>query len=186
MNEELLKAGKPKGQSSPQLSHTDFGFTDADLDKEVFINDGRVDGLTKNPSKSTYKLKDLIAHLKEIYCNKVGYQYMHINNKAERDWIRQRIENAEKFKPTKEQLIRTADRLCRDYCFTEFLNNTFSTSKRFGSEGCDSFISGLGAIVDHAADKKIEHIIIGMPHRGRLNTLYSVLKKPAVNILAEF
>lgn len=44
----------------------------------------------------------------------------------------------------------------------------------------------MGALVDHAADKKIEHIIIGMPHRGRLNTLYSVLKKPAVNILAEF
>lgn len=73
MNEELLKAGKPKGTSSPQLSHTDFGFTDADLDKEVFINDGRVEGITKNPLKSTWKLRDLIAHLKEIYCNKVGY-----------------------------------------------------------------------------------------------------------------
>lgn len=73
MNEELLKAGKPKGTSSPQLNHTDFGFTDADLDKEVFINDGRVEGITKNPLKSTWKLRDLIAHLKEIYCNKVGY-----------------------------------------------------------------------------------------------------------------
>lgn len=111
---------------------------------------------------------------------------MHLNNKTERDWIRARIENSEGFKPTKEQLIRTADRLCRDYAFTEFLNNTFSTSKRFGSEGCDSFISGLGALVDHAAELKIESVVIGMPHRGRLNTVYSVLKKPADNILAEF
>ena len=70
--------------------------------------------------------------------------------------------------------------------FTEFLNNTFSTSKRFGSEGCDSFISGLGALVDHAAELKMENVIIGMPHRGRLNALYSVLKKPADNILGEF
>lgn len=88
MNEELLKAGKPKGTSSPKLSHTDFGFSDADLEKEVFINDGRVEGITMNAKKSTWILKDLIAHLKKIYCNKVGYQFMHINNKAERDWIR--------------------------------------------------------------------------------------------------
>jgi 2-oxoglutarate dehydrogenase E1 component len=76
-------------------------------------------------------------------------------------------------------MLKTADRLCRDYVFSEFLKNTFSTAKRFGSEGCDSFIAGLGALVDKAANEKVEHIVFGMPHRGRLNTLFCVLKKPA-------
>lgn len=62
MSEELLKAGKPKFPTPPSLSHLDFGFTDDDLEKEVFINDGRCEGLT-NSAKSTWKLKDLIAHL---------------------------------------------------------------------------------------------------------------------------
>lgn len=72
MNEELLKAGKPK-IPPPSLSHLDFGFTNEDLDKDVFINDGRVVGLTNSTTKSTWKLKDLITHLEEIYCGKIGY-----------------------------------------------------------------------------------------------------------------
>jgi len=70
MNEELLKAGKPANASSPKLSHLDYGFTDEDLEKDVFIYDGRVEGVTKS-DKKTWKLKDLIAYLKEIYCEKV-------------------------------------------------------------------------------------------------------------------
>lgn len=64
MNEELLKAGKPKGTSSPQLHYSDFGFSKSDLNKEVFINDGRVEGLTNNKQKVSWKLSDLISHLK--------------------------------------------------------------------------------------------------------------------------
>ena len=70
MNEELLKAGKPASVSSPKLSHLDYGFTDEDLEKDVFIYDGRVEGVTKS-DKKTWKLKELIAYLKEIYCDKV-------------------------------------------------------------------------------------------------------------------
>lgn len=59
------------------------------------------------------------------------------------------------------------------------MKNTFTTAKRFGSEGCDSFISGLEAYVDECAKNNVEHVIIGMAHRGRINTLYNVVKKPA-------
>lgn len=95
MKDELLKLSKPLGMSHPRLSHTDFGFTNEDLDKVVFVNDGRVEGITNNSSKSSWKLGELIAYLKEVYSGKIGYQYMHIHNKAERDWIRNKIENKE-------------------------------------------------------------------------------------------
>ncbi|EGR28489.1 hypothetical protein IMG5_174430 [Ichthyophthirius multifiliis] len=185
MKDELAKAGKSKFQVEPKLSHKDYGFTDQDLNKEIYIKDNRILGIT-NTQKSSWILKDLLDTLKKIYCGKIGYQYLHLSNIDEKNWIRDQIENHDSFKPTPEQLRKTADRLCRDYSFVEFLNHHFSTSKRFGSEGCDSFISGLGALIDHAAEKKVEHVVIGMAHRGRLNMLFSVLKKPADNILAEF
>jgi len=76
--------------------------------------------------------------------------------------------------------------MCRDYMFVKFIKNAFPTAKRFGCEGCDTFISGLGSLVDYAADSGIENVILGMPHRGRLNILYSIMRKPASDILAEF
>ena len=103
MKDELQKAGKSHLQHEPKLSHKDYGFTDEDLEKDVYIKDSRILGLT-NSERSTWKLKDLIAHLKKIYCGKIGYQYLHINNVDERNWIRNRIENHESFKPTIEQL----------------------------------------------------------------------------------
>jgi len=70
--------------------------------------------------------------------------------------------------------------------FVKFVKNVFPTAKRFGCEGTDAFVSGLGAMVEYASEKGIENIILGMPHRGRLNVLYSILRKPARDMLAEF
>lgn len=70
--------------------------------------------------------------------------------------------------------------------FTNFLKNRFTTSKRFGIEGCDSVISGLNALVDRAAQHKVQRIVFGMPHRGRLNTLTNVLGKDEKDIFSEF
>jgi 2-oxoglutarate dehydrogenase E1 component len=76
--------------------------------------------------------------------------------------------------------------LIKNEAFNLFLKNKFNTSRRFGIEGCDSFISGLECLVDNAIEHGIEHIVIGMPHRGRLNTLANVLGKPREEIFAEF
>jgi 2-oxoglutarate dehydrogenase E1 component len=76
-------------------------------------------------------------------------------------------------------MLNTGRRLCRDYYFNEFVKKFFNNTKRFGSEGCDSFISGMEALIDEAAKSKVNDVVIGMAHRGRLSTLFNVIKKPA-------
>ncbi len=82
--------------------------------------------------------------------------------------------------------MSTLKTLTRSEVLTEFLKTKFTTSKRFGAEGCDAFVSGLETLAEKAAEYKMKHIIIGMPHRGRLNVLETVLEKSAESILAEF
>ena len=96
------------------------------------------------------------------------------------------IETSSFHSKTPEEKLRIFDTLAQNEHFSLFLKNTFSTSKRFGIEGSDTFISGLQALVDEAAKDKVEHILFGMAHRGRLNTLATVFKKPVEQIFAEF
>jgi 2-oxoglutarate dehydrogenase E1 component len=76
--------------------------------------------------------------------------------------------------------------LIKNEAFNQFLKNKFNTLKRFSIEGSDSFISGLECIVDNAVGQGIEHIVFGIPHRGLLNTLTNVPRKPREEIFAEF
>jgi 2-oxoglutarate dehydrogenase E1 component len=124
--------------------------------------------------------------LKKIYCGKIGFEYMHIGSREEANWLRQKIEELPFKALSKEEKITIFNRLCSNECFTNYLKNKFSTSKRFGIEGCDSMISGLDALVDRAVEHKVERIIFGMPHRGRLNTLAEVIGKKYEEILCEF
>lgn len=111
---------------------------------------------------------------------------MYIGSKEERDWLREKIEELPYKELTHEEKITIFKRLCSNESFTNFLKNKFSTSKRFGIEGCDSMISGLEALVDKAVEHKVERIMFGMPHRGRLNTLAEVIGKKHEEILCEF
>ncbi len=104
----------------------------------------------------------------------------------EKKVIRETIETISFHDKTNEQKIKIFETLCFNENFSLFLKNTFSTSKRFGIEGSDTFISGLSTLVDEAAKIKTEHIIFGMAHRGRLNTLALVFNKPMEQIFAEF
>lgn len=96
------------------------------------------------------------------------------------------IETSSFYNKTSEQKLKIFETLCFNESFSLFLKNTFSTSKRFGIEGSDTFISGLASLVDEAAKSKVEHILFGMAHRGRLNTLATVFSKPIEQIFAEF
>ena len=78
------------------------------------------------------------------------------------------------FKPQKDVQFVTLQRLCKAEMFNEFLKTRFTTSKRFGLEGNDTLISGLGALVDEAAKYQVENIVFGMAHRGRLSTLANI------------
>ena len=96
------------------------------------------------------------------------------------------IETSSLHYKTPEEKLKIYENLAFNELFSLFLKNTFSTSKRFGIEGSDTFISGLSALVDEAAKDKTEHILFGMAHRGRLNTLATVFSKPLEQIFAEF
>ena len=111
---------------------------------------------------------------------------MHISDRNERNWLRERIESFNSKKVNKTEKFKIWERLCRDETFNNYLKLKFNTSKRFGIEGCDSLISGLGAFFDRAVEHKVEKIFLGMPHRGRLNTLANILDKPYEQIFAEF
>ncbi|KRX01709.1 hypothetical protein PPERSA_01579 [Pseudocohnilembus persalinus] len=184
LNVDFAKIGGRVPDDQAHLNYKYYGFTEEDLEKEFYIYD-HGEGFTSQNKR--IKLSDLLDKMNKTYCDKVGYQYMHLQNHEERYWMRKQIELLEQDYLVSEQEQQTAaNRLLRDYVFVNFLKNTFSTAKRFGSEGCDSFISGLEAMVDSCAKDGVEHVVIGMAHRGRLNTLYNVLKKPATQILAEF
>ena len=111
---------------------------------------------------------------------------MHISDRNERNWLRDKIESLYQKKVDKTKKLKIWERLCKDQTFNDYLKLKFNTSKRFGIEGCDSLISGLGAFIDRAREHNVEKIVLGMPHRGRLNTLAHILDKPYEQIFAEF
>lgn len=118
-------------------------FTAEDLDREFYIFDEKSTGIVNDKKRPIWRLRDLVAYLEKAYCGKISYEYMHIDNATERDWIRAEIENYDEFMPSRDQRIKTYERLAQEYSFSQFLQKKFNTSKRFGVEGLDSMISGL-------------------------------------------
>lgn len=175
---------KKSKHSFNELDYKYYGFTEADLNKEFYVNPGVYSGILN--SRNTWKLGDLIETLKTIYCGKAGFEYLHITDIGERNWLRERIEELPFKKIDNEKKLKIFSRLCKNECFTNFVKNKFATSKRFGVEGLDSMISGLRALIDEATKHGVKRVVMGMAHRGRLNTLSEVIGKTYEEILCEF
>lgn len=111
---------------------------------------------------------------------------MHIADRAQCNWIRDKFEGLQFEKIPNETRILNLDRLMWADQFGLFLANKFNTYKRFGLEGCESFIPGLKVAFDSLVANGVEKVVIGMPHRGRLNVLGNVVRKPLEQIFAEF
>lgn len=111
---------------------------------------------------------------------------MHIPDRARCNWIRERVETAEPptFSPARKRHI--LDRLAWSEMFESFLAAKYAAAKRFGLEGCETLIPGMKAMIDRAAELGVESIVMGMPHRGRLNVLANVVRKPMAQIFSEF
>tara|TARA_B110000483_G_scaffold152500_1_gene181414 strand:+ start:2872 stop:5655 length:2784 start_codon:yes stop_codon:yes gene_type:complete len=164
---------------SPNLSIENFGLSHADLG--VVFNAGDIMGI--GPST----LANIIAHLERVYCESIGVEYMYIRNQEKLNWIQQRLhvnDNHPKF--SQEQKKHILKKLNQAVSFENFLHTKYVGQKRFSLEGGESLIPALDAVVEAAADHGVEEFVMGMAHRGRLNTLTNIFGKSSKDIFNEF
>jgi probable 2-oxoglutarate dehydrogenase E1 component DHKTD1 len=124
----------------------------------------------------------VVQLLKEIYSNKVGYEFMYIEDEVEREWFAQRIEQLFTFQLAKEERVRIALEMAKSQNFDHFLGKKFQSVKRYGGEGCESMMAFFLELIDSSPACQVDHIILGMAHRGRLNLLTGLLKFPPVRM----
>ncbi len=163
----------------PELDPAYYGLTIWDLDRKFICGGlgGRV----------TATLREILQTLKHTYCEKVGIEYMHIQNPEEKSWLQQRLETEEAHKPldedTKQWIFRE---LVAAEGFEKFMHLKFVGHKRFSLEGAEAVIPLLGCLLNDAANQDVREAVIGMAHRGRINVLANIIKKPFAQIFAEF
>ncbi|MEN8813025.1 MAG: 2-oxoglutarate dehydrogenase E1 component, partial [Candidatus Arcticimaribacter sp.] len=163
----------------PNLALENFGLTQADLN-ETF-NAGETMGI--GPST----LAKIIDHLEQIYCDSIGVEYMYIRDPEKVNWIQQRL-NINNNHPvfSTEQKKHILKKLNQAVSFENFLHTKYVGQKRFSLEGGESLIPALDAVVEAAADQGVEEFVMGMAHRGRLNTLTNIFGKSSRDIFSEF
>eukprot|EP01015_Nassula_variabilis_P005669 TRINITY_DN1420_c0_g1_i8.p1 TRINITY_DN1420_c0_g1~~TRINITY_DN1420_c0_g1_i8.p1 ORF type:complete len:929 (-),score=201.79 TRINITY_DN1420_c0_g1_i8:61-2847(-) len=179
------QSGVKTAESPPELDYKYFGFTEADLDRQFILRTELTSGFTRQ--KDVWTLREVYNNLKHYFSEEISYELAHINNIEEQYWLRNKISEIQDIPRTKEEKIRTFKTLSDSEAFTEFCKSKFSTTKRFGIEGVDVGISALDTLAHKSAvTYGVKNIVIGMPHRGRLNTLAIVFEKPLDELLAEF
>ncbi len=132
-------------------------------------------------------LKDIVAHLDETYCKSIGVEYRYMTKPEVVKWLQEKMEgsrNQESF--SNEAKLRILDRLVKASGFEDYLHKKFVGQKRFSLEGSESIIPALDAIIAQGRDSDVNEIVIGMAHRGRLNVLTNIMKKPYSQVFREF
>ncbi|MEO8680683.1 MAG: 2-oxoglutarate dehydrogenase E1 component [Vicinamibacterales bacterium] len=130
---------------------------------------------------------DAIARLREIYCSTSGHDHNQVFVPDERVWLRRAVESAQ-FRPPNDPIdgSELLDRITQVETFERFLHRTFTGKTRFSIEGLDIMVPILDEIIHDAAETGVQHVMIAMAHRGRLNVLAHIMQKPYTQILAEF
>ncbi|MCF6169557.1 MAG: 2-oxoglutarate dehydrogenase E1 component [Bacteroidales bacterium] len=164
---------------APTLALENYGLSNSDADKtfhagnEIGIGDA--------------KLKDIKAFLEETYCRSIGVEYLFIRDVEIANWLQNNFEktrNRPKYNSGEKKYI--LQKLRRAVGFEKFLQKKFPGQKRFSLEGVEALIPALDAIMEKGSELGIQEFIIGMPHRGRLNVLANILRKPFKDIFSEF
>ena len=166
-----------------QLDH--YNFSEADMEQDFTLGPGILPRF-KTEGREKMKLKDIIAACERLYCGSYGVEYIHIPDREQCDWLRQRIEIPNPYKYSVDEKRRILDRLIWSSSFESFLATKYPNDKRFGLEGGETLIPGMKALIDRSVDYGVKDIVIGMPHRGRLNVLSNVVRKPNESIFSEF
>ena len=169
----------PNPSIPPELTLAFYGLKEQDLDTPFSARLGR--------ETSIRPLKQIIAHLQRTYCDAIGVQYMHIDDRNVQEWLRVRIEeNQNHHELLRDTQLRILEKLTDAEIFETFLHRQFLGAKRFSLEGAESMIPLLDQAIEKAGLYNVEEIVIGMAHRGRLNVLANVMGKPVSQIFREF
>jgi 2-oxoglutarate dehydrogenase E1 component len=173
----------PLGIEAPrdreELDPRTYGFTDADFDRKIFLD--HVLGL------EYATLREIVAICERTYCQTLGVEFMHITNAAQKAWIQERIEGLDKeISFTREGRRAILNKLIEAEGFEKFCDLKFTGTKRFGLDGAESLIPALEQIIKRGGNLGVKEIVLGMPHRGRLNVLTQVMGKPHRALFHEF
>ena len=163
----------------PELSPSLYGVSDADLQRPL---DSKA---LENVSGGT--LEAILEKLQNTYCRSIGAQFMHIDNRNIRDWLQRRMETTEnRLELSHDVQRRIYVRLADASIFEEFVRRKFVGAKTFSLEGAESLIPMIDLALEKAGQHKVQEVVMGMAHRGRLNVMANILKKRAMNIFWSF
>jgi 2-oxoglutarate dehydrogenase E1 component len=178
-NLDPLKQDDPSRRSHPELDPINYGFTRDDYTKEIYL------GGTLGYQSAT--LNQIMNVLQQTYCQTIGVEFMHIQYPEQKAWIQTRIEKMQG-KPhisavDKKEILKD---LIEVEAFEEFLQTKYPGMKRFSIQGGDAMVPALQSALHTASRLGVEEIVIGMPHRGRMNVLTNIMKKPYIEMLSLF
>jgi 2-oxoglutarate dehydrogenase E1 component len=157
----------------------------AESESEMFHVGTAGESLFPEAPDAPHSLGEIVSRLKTTYCQTIGYEYMYIQEQDRCDWLRTRVEGKqEKYSAEKKKAL--AQGLAAGHGFEAVLEKKFGTEKRFGLDGCESLIPGMNQMIATASANGVDSMVIGMPHRGRLNLLCNVMQKPIEMIFNEF
>ncbi|AUH69486.1 MULTISPECIES: multifunctional oxoglutarate decarboxylase/oxoglutarate dehydrogenase thiamine pyrophosphate-binding subunit/dihydrolipoyllysine-residue succinyltransferase subunit [Gordonia] len=163
--------------SHPDLDVLTYGLTLWDLDRT--FNVGGFHG------QRNMKLRDVLSILRDAYCRHVGVEYTHILDPEQQRWLQERVE-IKHAKPSVAEQKYILSKLNAAEAFETFLATKYVGQKRFSLEGAEAVIPMMDAVLDQSAEHQLEEVVIGMPHRGRLNVLANIVGKPYSKIFTEF
>jgi 2-oxoglutarate dehydrogenase E1 component len=162
-----------------ELDPASYGFTEQDMDREIFL-DGSL-GIKKAP------LREIVSILRQTYCGNIGVEFMHIQYPEQKAWIQKRFEQDRGemgyTAKDKKDILGT---LLEVESFEQFLQVKYPGTKRFSIQGGDSMLVGMESVINRAAKFGVKEIIVGMPHRGRMNMLTTTMGKPYAELLSIF
>ncbi|XP_043268320.1 2-oxoglutarate dehydrogenase, mitochondrial isoform X5 [Venturia canescens] len=161
--------------------------------RQYMLEDSDMDRVFKLPSttfiggkEKSLPLREILKRLENAYCGHIGVEFMFINSLEQCNWIRQKMETPNIMDVTNDEKRLILARLTRATGFEAFLARKWSSEKRFGLEGCEILIPAMKQVIDKSTELGVESIVMGMPHRGRLNVLANVCRKPLSQIFTQF
>jgi 2-oxoglutarate dehydrogenase E1 component len=176
---DLDPLGLRDTSNHPELDPKSYGFTDADMDRPIFIDN--VLGL------QIASMRQIVEIVKRTYCGTFALQYMHISDPEQSAWLKERIEGyGKEIAFTREGRKAILNKLVEAEGFEKFLHVKYMGTKRFGLDGGEALIPAMEQIIKRGGALGVKDIVVGMPHRGRLNILANVMAKPYKAIFNEF